>query len=288
MKIALTQKPIFYIEDKKLKASLKQGKDILEFLIETKPSFYKETLSAWENLQDKCRPLFNAEKKWVQISIKEGSSVKTAYLLKSVFEKQDFKQIVKKALKQKEKQVAQVSKKVEPQQKPAKAEVKAPIQETPLKTAPMLYALDRIKIDKATSFEDLRQIATKYLKLEKTSHDFEILQTIAKRLSELKKDPFGKQEKEVLHTLNVKYLNAEIPKLKISLKQIQEAMTPEMRQELLKKALNLPKDASFKMIQAAYNRHLKELGSSKDLLHTLSLNLLKELMNPQALQTETA
>lgn len=280
------------MEEGKMKAQIKQGKDILEFLINTKPSYFKESLTFGDHIQNKWHSLFKKSPKWIKISIKEGHKSKTAYVLQSLFEKQDFKQIVKKVIKQKVKQEAKkqelISKVQEKKQKPIKIEEKTPIKKEAVTTAPMLYSLDKVKIDKTSSFEDLRHIAIKYLKLDKSSHDSHILSHIVKRLEELKKDPFGKHEKEVLHTLNVKYLNAEIPKIGICLKQIQDAVTMEQKQELMKKALKLPQDASLKMIQAAFNRLTKELSSSKEAVHLLSLHHLKELFETAPMQTQTA
>lgn len=280
------------MEDGKIKAQIKQGKDILEFLIHTKPSYFKDSLTFSDHIQNKWHGLFNKSPKWIKISIKEGNKTKTAYLLQALFEKQDFKQIVKKVIKQKIKQEVkkqeQIAKVQEKKQKPIVIEEKTPIKKEAMTTAPMLYSLDKVKIDKTSSFEDLRHIATKYLKLDKTSHDSHILSHITRRLEELKKDPFGKNEREVLHTLNVKYLNAEIPKIGICLKQIQEASSIEQKQELMKKALKLPQDASIKMIQAAFNRLTKELSASKEAMHLLSLHHLKELFEAAPMQTQTA
>lgn len=286
MKISLDQKPFFYLSCGELKAKVKQGQDLLEFLIDTKPSFYKDSLSLWQNLASAWYRLMKKPFKWIQISIKDTDATKTAYVLQELFEKQDFKQIIKKASKHKQKQEAKKNSSIRP--KDIKIEQKAPVENSPVHTAPMLYTLDRVKIDKATSFEDLRYIAIKYLNLGQTSSDFTIINTLNKRLDELKKDPFGRHEKEVLHTLNIKYLNAQIPKLEISLKDIQEAVTVEQKHELLKKALHLPQDASFKMIQAAFTRYIKALSDSKDPLELLSINFLNELMNQVTPHIQTA
>lgn len=292
MKIALNQNPFFYLANGMLKAQVKQGNDTLEYAIETKPFFYQDSLSLWQNIISFLYRLFKKPFKWVEISIQDGPTIKTAYVLKDLFERQDFKQIVKKGIKEKEKQAAKkkpfFSKPSSVGHKKIDVEQKDTLAHNPIQTAPMLYALDRVRIDKAISFEELRLIAIKYLKLENKSADSIIIDHIVKRLDELKKDPFGKHEKEVLHTLNIKYLNAKIPHLEISLKDIQEAVTSEQKYELLKKALHLPKDASFKMIEGAFNRLSKQLYHSKDPLSSIAICFLKQLMDQADKDTQTA
>lgn len=258
------------MEQGDLKAQMTQGKDNLIFLIDNLPLFYKEKLSFWNKVKNKYSQLFNRLNSWTPICIQDGRSSKTGYILRSVFENQDFKQIIKKSLK----------KKNNPKLKSKKTSPKEPIIEkkAPLMTAPMLYTLNKVKIDKSSSFEDLREIATKYLKLEKTSADFYILAMISKRLEELQKDLFGKKEQEALETLNIKYQNANIPKLGICLKQIKEASSLNQKYDLLKIALRLPQDASFKMIQTSFERVSKQLSNTKDPLDALSLKLLDDLM----------
>lgn len=281
MKISLNQNPLFFIEDGKFKAQIKQGKDLLECLIEKKTSFYKQKLSFWEKTQKLLKTLFNREPKWVSISIKNGSKIEEAYLLKSVFEKQEFKQIVKKALKKKEKVEAKKAQKATVTN--SKSQTTSPVEKKETKAkpkvavAPMIYTLDKVKIEKSNSYDALRQIALKYLKLAQDSHDFHILDTILQRLEELKIDPFGKHEKEILHTLFIKFQNAEIPKIHLNLKQIKEAMTPQQKQEILKIALKLPQDASLKMIHNAYARIVKELSLSKETSKSISMQHLKDL-----------